>query len=346
MLRLENISKIYNGFMLRDISLGIERGEYFILLGRSGSGKSQLLEIIAGLRPPDTGEIYLNGINITREKIQKRKIGMVFQDYAIFPHLTVFENIAYPLKIKHHPRDEINKAVNTMAENVNIRHLLDRRIEDLSGGEKQRVAVARTLVTSPEIILLDEPMASIDAPLRDDVRRLLRKINSMGITMMHVTHDYSEAVRLAHRVGVIHNGKILQVGDPESVFTKPANRFVARFAGIRNFFSVKIYTKNDELLADSGNCTYRLNMEEHPAEGLLIVKSDSIRLSRKEQSNVDNCIKGVVTELNRAETGYELFVDAGDVFHVLISKNEIENLSLETGQPVYLSFAADQLRII
>ncbi|HCC70087.1 MAG TPA: ABC transporter [Bacteroidales bacterium] len=346
MLELKNISKSYNNFMLKDINLSIQKGEYFILLGRSGAGKSQLLELIAGLKSPDTGSIYLNGRDITGEKIQNRKTGMVFQDYAIFPHLTVYENIAYPLRIKKLKKEKIGNAVSEMAESVNIRHLLDRKINGLSGGEKQRVAVARTLVTSPDIILLDEPMASIDAPLRDDVRRLLRKINSMGITMMHVTHDYSEAVRLAHRVGVIHKGKILQVGDPDSVFSNPVNRFVARFAGIRNFFSVKINNQEGKTFAESVNCKYELPEGNYPDNGLMILKSDSINLSLKEQKDMNNCIEATVIEINRAESGYELLVDAGDRYHVLISKNETESFFLKAGKTVFLSFSPDSIRII
>ncbi|MDT8400269.1 MAG: ABC transporter ATP-binding protein [Bacteroidales bacterium] len=346
MLQLENISKSYDNFALRDINLEIPKGEYFVLLGRSGAGKSQLLELIAGLRSPDSGRIFLNGKEITREKIQHRKTGMVFQDFAIFPHLTVYENIAYALKIRRLPRKEIRTAVGTMAENVNIAHLLDRSTDDLSGGERQRVAVARTLVTSPDIILLDEPMASIDASLRDEMRRLLRKINEMGITMLHVTHDYGEAIRLANRVGIIHNGRILQAGIPDEVFSKPVNKFVARFAGIRNFFSVKIGREEGKTVAVSGKHKYSLPDGDYPENGLLIIKSDSINLSLQEQKDSDNCIKGIVRELNRAESGYEVFVDAGDLFHVLLSNKDFEGLSLNPEQTVYLSFSADKLKLI
>ncbi len=346
MLELKNISKNYGDFALRDINLEISKGEYFILLGRSGAGKSQLLEIIAGLRSPDSGRIILNDRDITEEKIQARKTGMVFQDFAIFPHMTVYDNIAYSLKIRRLPRKKIQATVRKMAENVNIEHLLNRRTDDLSGGERQRVAVARTLVTSPEIILLDEPMASIDTPLRDDIRRLLRKINSMGITMLHVTHDYSEAIRLAHRVGVIHNGRIMQTGTPDNVFSKPANKFVARFAGIRNFYSVKISGEKGKKVAVSDKLKYMLPDGDYPENGLLIIKSDSINPSLEEQKDRDNCIKGKVTELNRAENGHELFVDAGDIFHVLVNNNRFEQLSIIPGQTVFLSFSSEVLKVI
>lgn len=346
MLELRNISKVYGDFALRDINLEIKEGEYFVLLGRSGAGKSQLLELIAGLRSPDTGRIYLKGRDITNEKIQKRKTGMVFQDFAIFPHLTVYDNIAYSLKIRKLSRSVTDERVREMAANVNISHLLDRKTNDLSGGERQRIAVARTLVTSPEIILLDEPMASIDATLRDDVRRLLRQINAMGITILHVTHDYREAVRLASRVGVIHNGRILQTGEPDMVFSKPVNRFVARFAGIRNFYSVKIIRDKGRHMAESGSNRYMLPPGDYAADGLLMVRSEAISLSEAEQKDCDNCLKGRIREINRAENGYELFVDAGDIFHVLISPKEMKKLSPGLNKYVFLCFQEGDLQII
>lgn len=346
MLELKNISKVYGDFALSDINLDIKNGEYFVLLGRSGAGKSQLLELIAGLRSPDTGSIYLKGKDITNEKIQKRKTGMVFQDFAIFPHLTVYDNIAYSLKIKKLSRTVIDARVREMADNVNISHLLNRKTNDLSGGERQRIAVARALVTSPEIILLDEPMASIDATLRDDVRRLLRKINAMGITILHVTHDYSEAVRLASRVGVIHNGRILQTGEPDEVFSKPVNRFVARFAGIRNFYSVKISADDGRYMAESDFNKYILPGGPYADDGLLMIRSDAISLYGEQQKKWDNCIKGRITEINRAESGYEVLVDAGDIFHVLISRKEIKKLSPTVNKYVFLCFPSGELQII
>ena len=346
MLELKNISKIYGDFALRDINLHIKDGEYFVLLGRSGAGKSQLLELIAGLRSPDTGSIRLKGRDITNEKMQKRKTAMVFQDFAIFPHLTVYGNIAYSLKIKKLNKAVIDNRVREMAGNVNISHLLNRKTNELSGGERQRIAVARALVTSPEIILLDEPMASIDATLRDDVRRLLRNINAMGITILHVTHDYREAVRLASRVGVIHNGRILQTGEPDMVFSKPVNRFVARFAGIRNFYSVRIVSSGGSYVAESDFNSFVLPPGNYAADGLLMIRSDAINLSGMQQKDCENCIKGRITEINRAESGYELFVDAGDIFHVLISRKEIKELSLAVNKNVFLCFPAGELQII
>src|ERR1035437_4936182 len=221
MLILKNISTKLGEFHLKDIDLNISKGTYYVLLGRSGSGKTQLLELIAGLTQPDSGEIWLNKENITHKKIQSRNIGLVFQDYAIFPNMTVLGNIAYSISSGKLSRHLVKEKVEKVAAELNILHLLDRKTDNLSGGELQRVALARTLITSPGLLLLDEPMASIDASLKDDIKRLLRRLNKHGLTIIHVTHDYREALSLATRVGVIHNGSIIQEGNPEDVFRRP-----------------------------------------------------------------------------------------------------------------------------
>ena len=234
MLRLININRRLGDFALSDINIEISQGEYYVLLGRSGSGKTQLLELIAGLEHPDSGKIMLDDEDITLKRIQDRKVGIVFQDYAVFPHMTVFGNIAYPLKARKEDKKYIVEKVENVATSMNISHLLARSTQKLSGGELQRVALARTLITSPRLLLLDEPLSSLDTSLKDDLKRLLRNLNKNGQTIIHVTHDYGDAISLAKRVGVLHNGKIIQEGSVNEVFNNPSNRFVARYAGIRN----------------------------------------------------------------------------------------------------------------
>src|SRR5664279_5447925 len=240
MLRLININRRLGDFALSEINLEVSDGQYYVLLGRSGSGKTQLLELIAGLEHPDNGTIILDNVDITRQRIQDRKVGIVFQDYAVFPHMTVFGNIAYPLRVRKADKKYIAEKVEKVAETMNIKQLLERSTNKLSGGELQRVALARTLITSPRLLLLDEPLSSLDTSLKDDLRGLLRNLNKAGQTIVHVTHDYGDAISLAKMVGVIHNGKIIQEGTVDEVFQNPSNRFVARYAGIRNFFKVNI----------------------------------------------------------------------------------------------------------
>jgi ABC-type sugar transport system ATPase subunit len=296
---------------------------------------------------PDSGSVILNGVDITRIKIQQRKVGLVFQDFAVFPHLTVYDNIAYPLRMKGESKGDIEDRVKRMAWEMNIENILHRKPGNLSGGEKQRVAVARTLVTSPDIILLDEPMASIDTPLRDDVRRLLRKINSTGVTVLHVTHDFREAIRLADRVGILHNGHIVQSGSPDDVFANPANRFVARFAGIQNFFKVSITRDNNINFGICKNGSRLLLPEgQYPGNGLLMVRNELIKVTLHSPAGEDNIVEGFIKELNRSESGYEAYVDTGEIFYVNFSSGECNEMNLKTGSRVYLSFPASALKVI
>ena len=340
MLRLKNINKKFGSFSLSGINLEIPEGEYFVLLGRSGSGKTQLLELIAGLSVPDTGEIWIDNQDVTRKKIQERPVGLVFQDYAIFPNMTVFGNIAYPLHSRRLKRNEISQRVNGIAEEMNIANLIDRFTQNLSGGELQRVALARTLINSPKLLLLDEPMASIDASLKDDIKRTLRQLNRNGLTIIHVTHDYREAVSLADRVGVIHNGHIIQEGPPQAVFSKPVNKFVARYAGIRNFFRVKFTSDGAGWKARcDGNLVFNISGGGFPGEGLLMVKSDDIKISSSEPLNgFENCFKGVVREINPSEYGIEITVDAGEIFYVDLPVNDFKSLQIQESSDVWITF--------
>lgn len=348
MLKLDKVCRKLGSFRLTDITLDIPAGTYYVLLGRSGAGKTQLLELIAGLTRTDSGEIWLDGINITQESIQKRRIGLVFQDYAIFPNMSVFANIAYSLTSGRYDRTAVKERVMSVARELNIMHLLDRDTRHLSGGEKQRVALARTLITSPKLLLLDEPMASVDASLKDDIRRLLRRLNRQGLTIIHVTHDYREAVSLASRVGVMHNGKIIQEGTPDKVFRKPVNRFVARYAGIRNFFRVRFTENNGEYMAVSNkNITFSLSEDYFLDEGMIILRSDDIEISTVPPPAVKkNTFRGIVTEILPTESGYELTVDAGEVFYVDISADMYKNHPVTEQSEVWLNFAPEALVVL
>lgn len=340
MLKLENINKKLDNFALSGISIEIPEGEYFVLLGRSGSGKTQLLELIAGLNNPDSGNITLDSHDITFKRIQERNIGLVFQDYAIFPNLTVYGNIAYSLHCRKHRKEVIRNEVSCIAKELNISHLLNRYTQNLSGGELQRVALARTLVTSPKLLLLDEPLASIDASLKDDIKKTFRQLNKKGLTIIHVTHDYDEAISLASRIGVIHNGRIIQEGLPEEVFGKPINRFIARYAGIRNFFRVKF-------LNGTGNCkaicekdlTFSLPGKDYPADGLLIIRNNAIIISIAEPAaSIANRFKGKVMETIPTGHGMEIMVDAGEMFYIEVPMSDFNKLHIKENSDVWISF--------
>ncbi len=348
MLRLININRRLGDFALKDINLEVSDGQYYVLLGRSGSGKTQLLELIAGLEHPDTGTIILDGADITTQRIQDRKVGIVFQDYAVFPHMTVFGNIAYPLRARKEDKKSIAEKVEKAATAMNIKHILERSTEKLSGGELQRVALARTLITSPRLLLLDEPLSSLDTSLKDDLKRLLRNLNIAGQTIIHVTHDYGDAVSLAKRVGVIHNGKIIQEGSVDEVFKNPSNRFVARYAGIRNFFRVNISGEKGLFIGTTEhNVKFKLNGVSADNESLLLIKSDSIVLTNEMPEDKElNTIKGKITEIIPSEFGMEVTIDAGDLFYVNIITSDMEKLRLIEQKEVWMSFTSKDIVVI
>ncbi len=233
-VRLEGVSKVFDGRVaaVRDIDLTIESGEFMVLLGPSGSGKTTILYMVAGLYKPTSGRIYFDDEDVTDVPPMKRNVGLVFQNYALYPHMKVYDNIAFPLKIRRAPEDIVREKVKEVASMLRIDHLLDRYPWQLSGGQQQRVAIARALVKEPRVLLLDEPLSNLDALLRLHVRSELKKLQKqLGLTTIHVTHDQGEAMALADRIAVINEGRLQQIGPPRKVFDSPYNTFVAGFLG-------------------------------------------------------------------------------------------------------------------
>jgi molybdopterin-binding protein len=348
MLELENIHKNYPSFGLENISFSVTDGDYFVLLGPSGAGKTQILEILAGLVKPEQGKILIDNKNITHDKIQSRPFGLVFQDYAVFPHMTVKNNIAYPVRYSGINKNQLNRNVKEQAESLEIGHLLDRSPVTLSGGELQRVALARTLIRKPRYLLLDEPLASIDLPLRQGLRSLLKKLNNSGQTIIHVTHDYEEALVLAGRVAVINHGKIIQQGQADEVFHRPGSEFIARLTGIRNFYPAELYQENglDFVILESG-MKLRLVTNESIGKGMVLIRGEDIVLSMdKLVTSASNHFKGKILEMNPSVYGYEIQIDAGIDFYVRITRESVENLSLKEGLTVWLSIKATNVKFI
>jgi putative spermidine/putrescine transport system ATP-binding protein len=235
--RFERVEKSYDGRTLavRDLDLTVDRGEFLTLLGPSGSGKTTCLLMLAGFEVPTAGQIYLQGRPVTRLPPHRREIGMVFQNYALFPHLTVVENIAFPLSVRGRPRAEIHARVARAVDMIKLTGLGGRRPAQLSGGQQQRVALARALVYEPQLILLDEPLGALDKQLREEMQYELKRLHRMaGVTMIYVTHDQSEAMAMSDRIAVFHHGQIQQVATPRTLYEQPANAFVAGFVGESN----------------------------------------------------------------------------------------------------------------
>jgi iron(III) transport system ATP-binding protein len=228
--------------VLREVSLAVEPGEFFALLGPSGSGKSTLLRLIAGFNRQQSGEIFIGGREVTNLEPWKRNVGMVFQNYALWPHMTVAKNVAFGLEERKLPRDEIRRKVDAALELVGLSGYGARRPAQLSGGQQQRVALARTLAIEPQVLLLDEPLSNLDAKLRVQMRRELQRLHRrLGITTIFVTHDQEEALTICDRIAVLDQGVVQQVGTPVELFDHPANRFVAQFVGSVNFHEGKAF---------------------------------------------------------------------------------------------------------
>ena len=224
--------------VLRDISLTVEPGEFFALLGPSGSGKSTLLRLIAGFNQHQSGRLLIGGRDLTGVPPWKRNVGMVFQNYALWPHMTVARNVAFGLEERRLPRDEVKRKAEAALELVGLTGYGERRPNQLSGGQQQRVALARTLAIEPQVLLLDEPLSNLDAKLRVQMRRELRRLHDrLGITTIFVTHDQEEAMTVCDRIAVLDEGVVQQIGSPVELFDRPANRFVAQFVGSVNLFA-------------------------------------------------------------------------------------------------------------
>ncbi|MCI0478611.1 MAG: ABC transporter ATP-binding protein [Anaerolineales bacterium] len=242
MLTLTNISKQYDDApLLRDISLTIDAGEIVCLLGPSGGGKTTLLRIVVGLEQPERGEIIFDGRNLRDVPTHQRGIGMMFQDLALFPHQNIFENVAFGLRMQHASRDKIRARVNETLELVGLAGFAERNVNNLSGGEQQRVALSRALAPRPKLLMFDEPLGALDRILREQLVAELRAIlKRIGMTALYVTHDQDEAFAIADRVAILHSGRIVQIGTPEAIYRAPVNTFVAQFLGLTNLFPARV----------------------------------------------------------------------------------------------------------
>ena len=242
LLQLTGIKKIYDQTeVLTDINLDIKHGEFLTLLGPSGCGKTTLLRLIAGFEQPNAGAIYLDGAQMAGLAADKRPVNTVFQQYALFPHMTVAQNVAYGLKLKKVPKDEIQTRVRDMLAMVQLEHLANRKPQDLSGGQQQRVAIARAVINRPKLLLLDEPLSALDHKLRLQMQSELKRLQrELGITFVFVTHDQEEALSMSDRIAVMKDGRFQQIGTPIEIYETPANLFTAKFIGETNLFKAEV----------------------------------------------------------------------------------------------------------
>jgi len=347
MIAIKNLKVNLGDFLLQDISLDIKQGEYFIILGPTGAGKTVLLEAIAGLYPVLEGEVWIDGNEITDLSPEKRGIGIVYQDQALFPHLPVEENIAFGLKMRKRPKDEIKSKTDAIAEVMGILHLLKRSPATLSGGEKQKVALARALVAEPKVLLLDEPLSALDPETRERMQGELREMHrKVMVTIIHVTHDFEEAITLGHRVAVLNDGCIAQIGTPEEFLRQPSSEFVARFALSRNIFSGRVVLIEDGCaLIDVGGTKLRATTETK-GEVRLSIRPEDILISRELlQSTARNCFQGVISDIADRGSIIYITVTLPPDFICIITRQAFDELELRNGGKVWITFKASVIRV-
>ncbi len=264
-LSLVSLFKTYDKVSaVHGVSIDIPSGEFVVILGPSGCGKTTTLRCVAGLEIPDSGSILIDGSDVTSLPPRERDVAMVFQNYALYPHMTVSENISYPLRMKKIPKTEIGKRVREVAQLLGIEHLLARRPRQLSGGEQQRVALGRAIVRRPKIFLMDEPLSNLDAKLRLNTRAELKRLQrQLGVTTVYVTHDQAEALALADKIAIMNNGRLLQYDTPTEVYSKPKNAFVAGFIGAppMNILKASVQRRDGRLVVSTSQFSYNLPSE-------------------------------------------------------------------------------------
>ena len=308
-IELKDICKVYddNGFKAVDnFNLQVKRGEFVTFLGPSGCGKTTTLRMIAGFEMPTSGQILLNGEDISQLPANKRPINTVFQRYALFPHMNIYDNIAFGLKLKKLPKDVIRKKVKRVLSIVDLEGFEDRKISTLSGGQQQRIAIARALVNEPEILMLDEPLGALDLKMRQEMQLELKHMHDeLGITFIYVTHDQEEALTMSDKIVVLSEGKIQQIGTPEDIYNEPQNAFVADFIGESNIFK-GIMTGNMKVRFCGGEF---MGMDDIPDGTLVdvVVRPEDVIITKPE----DGTVTGEVTSVIFKGMHYEVTVESG-----------------------------------
>jgi putrescine transport system ATP-binding protein len=303
-LRIEHLTKEFDGYKaVNDVSLDIAKGEIFALLGSSGCGKSTLLRMLAGFEAPSAGRILLAGQDLAALPPFERPMNMMFQSYALFPHLSVWDNIAFGLKREGMARDRIAERVERMLELVQLGKFAKRKPHQLSGGQQQRVALARSLAKQPQLLLLDEPLGALDKKLREETQiELVNIIESVGVTCVMVTHDQEEAMTMASRVAIMSEGRFLQVGPPAEIYETPATRFVADFIGNVNLLEGTVEVDEpDHVIIGCADCRHYVGHGITGTVGMAVtvaLRPEKIHLSRKPAEDIFNAVRGTIKELS------------------------------------------------
>lgn len=342
-LQVKDVRKSYGAVTaLENTSLEMREGEFLTLLGPSGSGKSTLLMAIAGLNNPDNGEIWIDGKLATYLPPFQRDIGMVFQNYALFPHMTIMENIAFPLRMRGESKESINQKVKEVLEKVQLSHVAERFPRELSGGQQQRIALARCFVYKPSIILMDEPLGALDKKLREALQLEIKHLHEeLGITVLYVTHDQEEAMVMSDRICLMNNARIEQIGTPDDLYHRPKTIFAADFLGESNFIDVRIKTLQDNTVVTettTGTVLYApLSSSIAPSTSAkVMIRPESIRVL-SEHETAQNMLTGEVTDVIVAGGVTKSFVRTAE--HAMLKISQLTGSSkLQKGQHVRLGW--------
>jgi len=356
MIRIENLHFAVGTFALKGLSLHVAPSEYFVLLGPSGSGKTLLAECLCGLNRIDSGRIRIGGCDVTDLEPRNRGIGYLPQDYALFPHKTVRQNISFGPESRRVPRPAVEKRVESLMEMVGVAHLADRFPQKLSGGEQQRVALARALAIEPQLLLLDEPVSALDEQTRDTLCRQLRGLQRQTrTTAVHICHNFAEMLTVADRVGVIYQGRILQVGTPEEIIQRPQNAIVARFVQAGNLFSARPHPEGEWLRLDCGGGAElrarRPDADPLGTEVTVMVRSENILLTSTKPENPalgTAVLQGSITHTADMGPLVRVTVAYGRGVELVVSlgKREYNSGRARVGDQVYLAIAPDHVHVM
>ena len=355
MIGLHGVEVAVGDFSVGPLDLDVPAGEYAILLGPSGAGKTLVLEALAGVRRPRAGRLLVDGVDVTRLPAERRRVGLVFQDGLLFPHLSVAENVAYGLHRSNGERTGWRRRpaadrLGQLAGEVGITRLMDRRPATLSGGERQRVALARALAARPRALLLDEPLSAVDVEAREGLQDLLRRLNvDEGLTVLHVTHDLGEAFAVGGLFVVLAAGRLQQVGAPLDVLRRPASVEVARFAGARNVFEARLVPGDSNRLALAAGGTLRISGPVPADVRHAVVRADEITVLPADHAPVgegDSCLTGRVRRVVCAGATSVVEVDVPPLFRAAITARELETLHIGPGSTVGLRVPAAAVHLV
>ncbi|MDC0216304.1 ABC transporter ATP-binding protein [Candidatus Pelagibacter sp.] len=352
-VKFDKVDKSYDGKILvvKGLDLDIAEGEFITMLGPSGSGKTTCLMMLAGFETPTHGEIYLNNNIISNIPPHKRGIGMVFQNYALFPHMTVYENLAFPLRVRKIPKDEADKKIDKALSMVSLQGFEARMPMQLSGGQQQRVAVARALVFDPQVVLMDEPLGALDKNLRESMQYEIKHIHeSIGVTVVYVTHDQGEALTMSNRIAVFNDGKVQQLSSPSSLYEKPVNSFVAEFIGENNTFAGEVADISTE------KCKVKLTSGKEIFANPITVKSigEKTKVSLRPEraiidpkNEMDNKHKGKIEEVIYHGDHTRIRLDLlGNKNFILKVPNSSEKIDIKLGNEITVGWDSHDCRAL